>query len=206
MRTELKKDEKLILVTKEHWFSLILSFISSFFLLILISLIFRLLEISGVLVLLIFILLIIYFIIEREKNLWVVTNLRVIQEFGVFSSNSKESPLDKINNVSYRQSLLGNIFGYGIVQIQTAAEKGSTTKIMSEKSKELKDAITQMMEEYKHHQIEDQSTELAKAISTGQQNIITDVASELEKLYELKQKGIITEEDYNNRKTKILNS
>jgi len=34
----------------------------------------------------------------------------------------------------------------------------------------------------------------------------TDVVSEIEKLYELKQKGILTEEEYNNRKIKILNS
>jgi hypothetical protein len=40
----------------------------------------------------------------------------------------------------------------------------------------------------------------------GQQNIKTDVAAELEKLYELKQKGILTDEEYNNRKAKILNS
>jgi len=37
-------------------------------------------------------------------------------------------------------------------------------------------------------------------------NINTDVVSEIEKLYELKQKGILSEEEYNNRKTKILNS
>jgi hypothetical protein len=32
------------------------------------------------------------------------------------------------------------------------------------------------------------------------------VTGELEKLYDLKQKGILTEEEYNNRKTRILNT
>jgi hypothetical protein len=63
-----------------------------------------------------------------------------------------------------------------------------------------------MQEEYKQHQIKKQANELANAIVVGQQNNKTDVASELEKLYELKLKGILTDEEYNNRKTKILNS
>lgn len=124
----------------------------------------------------------------------------------MFSNNTKESPLDKINNVSYLQSFWGKIFGYGNVQIQTAAEIGSTTYFAVENPKELKDTITDMQEEYKQHQIKKQANELANAIVEGQQNNKTDVATELEKLYELKLKGILTDEEYNNRKTKILNS
>jgi uncharacterized membrane protein YdbT with pleckstrin-like domain len=135
-----------------------------------------------------------------------VTNLRVIDEFGVFTNNTKESPLDKINNVSYRQTFWGKLFGYGNVQIQTAAEIGSTTYFNVQNPKELKDTITNMQEAYKQQQIKNQATELASAIVAGQKNSTADVASELEKLYELKQKGILTEEEYNARKNKILNS
>lgn len=148
----------------------------------------------------------IYKVVERNNNLWAVTNLRVIDEYGVFSNNSKESPLEKINNVSYSQSFWGGIWGFGNVQIQTAAEIGSTTYIAVDNPKELKDTITHMQEEYKTHQIKKQATELASAIVAGQQNNKVDVASELEKLHDLKQKGILTDEEYNNRKTKILNS
>jgi uncharacterized membrane protein YdbT with pleckstrin-like domain len=148
----------------------------------------------------------IYKIIQRNNNIWVVTDSRVIDEYGVFSNNSKESPLDKINNVSYGQTFWGKIFGYGNVQIQTAAEIGSTTYFAVEKPKKLKDTITLMQEEYKGNQIKKQATELASAIIAGQQYNKIDVSSELEKLYDLKQKGILTEEEYNNRKTKILNS
>jgi hypothetical protein len=63
-----------------------------------------------------------------------------------------------------------------------------------------------MQEEYKLYQIKKQAREFANVMSEGQQNNKTDVAAELEKLYELKQKGILTEEEYNNRKAKILNS
>src|SRR5690606_30399348 len=157
-----------------------------------------------ILVAIMFVCYFIYKIVERSNSIWAVTNLRVIGEFGVFSNNSKESPLGKINNVSYSQSFWGKIFGYGNVQIQTAAEIGTTTYYSVDNPRELKDTITHMQEEYKNHQIKRQATELANVIADGRQNYKMDVGSELEKLHDLKQKGILTEEEYNNRKTKIL--
>jgi hypothetical protein len=70
--------------------------------------------------------------------------------------------------VSYLQSFWGKIFGYGNVQIQTAAEIGSTTYFAVANPKELKDTITNMQEEYKQHQIKKQANELANAIVVGQ--------------------------------------
>ena len=188
--------------TKPHWLTLV----GPFLLMLIGSIIGIVIGNYGILLVLVLLGYFIYKIIQRKNNLWAVTNLRVIDEYGVFSNNTKESPLDKINNVSYLQSFLGKIFGYGNVQIQTAAEIGSTTYFAVENPKELKDAITHMQVEYKQNQIKKQANELANAIVLGQQNNKTDVAAELEKLYELKLKGILTDEEYNNRKTKILNS
>ena len=202
MKTQLKKDEKIIMETKPHWLTLV----GPFLLMLIGSIIGIIIGSFGLLIGLVLVGYFIYKIIQRNNNLWTVTNLRVIDEYGVFSNNTKESPLDKINNVSYLQSFLGKIFGYGNVQIQTAAEIGSTTYFAVENPKELKDTITLMQEEYKQNQIKKQANEYASAIAAGQQNNKTDVAAELEKLYELKQKGILTDEEYSNRKTKILNS
>ena len=202
MKTKLLRDEKIIIETKPHWLTLV----GPFLLMIIGSIIGIVIGNYGLLIVFIFVGYFIYKIFQRNNNLWAVTNLRVIDEYGVFSNNTKESPLDKINNVSYLQSFWGKIFGYGNVQIQTAAEIGSTTYFAVENPKELKDTITDMQEEYKQHQIKKQANELANAIVEGQQNNKTDVAAELEKLYELKLKGILTDEEYNNRKTKILKS
>jgi uncharacterized membrane protein YdbT with pleckstrin-like domain len=202
MKTQLKKEEIVILQTKPHWLTLVIPALITLVAIILGFIIGGL----GIILGMVFIPYFIYKVIERNKNLWAVTNLRVIDEFGVFSNNSKESPLDKINNVSYSQSFWGKIFGYGNVQIQTAAEIGSTIYPFVEKPQELKDSITQMQEEYKTWQIKLQANELANAIIAGKQTNKTDVAAEVEKLFELKQKGILTEEEYNNRKSKLLNS
>ena len=202
MKTQLKKDEKVIFHSQPHWVTLVGPALVT-----LIAIIIGIaLGGAGLLIGLLCICYFIYKVVERKNNLWAVTNLRVIDEFGVFSNNSKESPLDKINNVAYSQSFWGKIWGFGNVQIQTAAEIGSTTYYSVDNPKELKDTITHMQEEYKSHQIKRQATELASALIAGQQNNKVDVATELEKLHELKQKGILTVEEYNNRKTKILNS
>ena len=144
-----------------------------------------------------------YRVIERTNNIWAVTNWRVIDEYGFFAHNSKESPLDKINNVNYHQSVWGRIFGFGDVQIQTASEQGSTVYHMVENPRRLKDTITHMQEEYKNSQILNQARELARAISTTPREQ-SDVASELEKLHVLRQQGVISDEEFNAAKKKML--
>ena len=203
MRTKLKDDENVILVIRPHWFTLVWP--SLFALAGIIAGVW--IGGYGYIIPLVILLYLWYTIVQRNCNLWAVTTLRVIDESGVFSYNSKESPLDKINNVTYEQSLWGRMFGYGNVQIQTAAEIGSTIYYMVEKPKELKDTITQMQEEYKNTQVFNQAQELAKAITSSATNQSrSDVASEIEKLFELKQKGILTEEEFSARKRKILDN
>ena len=98
MRTELKKDENVVLLIRPHWFVLVWPTILS-----IIGIVLGILIGSyGYFIPVILICYLGYKIVQRNNNLWAVTNLRVIDEFGVFSNNSKESPLDKINNVTYK--------------------------------------------------------------------------------------------------------
>ena len=148
--------------------------------------------------------------INWKYNLWGVTNMRVVDESGFFTRYSKESPLDKINNVEYDQPVMGRIFGYGNVDIQTAAEMGETKYTLIHHPKLLKDTITQAQEEYKKIQITSQATQLAQAIAKNinpaaapSQQMIAD---ELQKLFELLQKGAITQEEYVAQKNKLMGS
>jgi uncharacterized membrane protein YdbT with pleckstrin-like domain len=174
MRTELRKGETEILEVKKHWFVLLRpSLLLGLFLLFTVILYSVGPEVSVVRNIFLFITLAIsiyfvYKIFARKFDIWVVTNLRVIDEYGVFSHNAKESPLDKINNISYRQSLLGRIFNYGDVQIQTAAEMGGTTNKFVSFPKLLKDTVTKYQDEYKLTQIAEQAQKLAQAITGGQ--------------------------------------
>ncbi|MCD6597847.1 MAG: PH domain-containing protein [Bacteroidales bacterium] len=207
MKTQLKKKEKVILTIRKHWFVLLKPILLTLILLIVAmagynSEFGNFFLIGAGLTVVWFI----YRILDRNTNLWAVTNLRIIDEYGVFSNNSKETPLDKINNISYRQPLLGRMFNYGDVQIQSAAESGSTIHKMVERPKVLKDTITQYQERYKQEQIKEQAQSLANAVGGQKPSVGVDISEELTKLHDLKEKGIITEDDFQKGKDKILNN
>ena len=207
MRTILKKDEEILLITRQHWVRLVLPI---FVWMIAATLLIWLADTTGFIITLVIALYPIYEYLNYKSNLWCVTNLRVVDESGFFSRYSKESPLDKINNVEYEQSIWGRIFGFGDVDIQTAAEMGETTYELIHHPKLLKDTITHAQEEYKKMQVSNQATQLAKAIAQNTNNYIPApasqqmIADELHKLFELLQKGAITQEEYIAQKRKLM--
>ena len=205
MRTTLKKDEKILLITRQHWLRLVLPFFA--WLLLTISLLWWLNNTTAYIIILLAGLYPLIEYVNWRHNLWSVTNMRIIDETGFFTRYSKESPLDKINNVEYDQPILGRIFGYGNVDIQTAAEMGETKYQLIHHPKLLKDTITHAQEEYKKIQINNQATQFAEAIArtnaiaAPSQQMIGD---ELHKLFELLQKGAITQEEYLAQKGKLM--
>lgn len=205
MRTPLQKDENMLLVTHTSWVMLIVpvivllaGIVAAYFI--------GFLQwgwiaaVAGL----------IYFLFKYfqwDANIWVVTNYRVIDEGGLVSHFAKESPLDKINNVSYDQSVWGRIFNYGHVEIQTAAEIGATDYYNVHHPKLLKDTITNAQANYRHLQFKDEAQQMADYLQTKNQNTDTQksIASEMEKLVSLKEKGILSEEEFNKAKNKLLN-
>ncbi len=55
---------------------------------------------------------------------YVLTNRRVIQVAGVLNKTSMDSSLEKINDARLSQSVFGRIFGFGDLEILTAADTG----------------------------------------------------------------------------------
>lgn len=158
MRTNLRPGERKILETRTHWVTIIEPFLLALVALIVFVILFFLVQsTSGLMTvvrwasgLFLAIALLIFFYREvyRRRDIWAVTNLRVIDERGVFNLYSKESPLEKINNLSYYQSLLGRILHYGDVEIQTAAEDGATIYKKVTNPRLLKDTIAVCRDEY----------------------------------------------------------
>jgi uncharacterized membrane protein YdbT with pleckstrin-like domain len=214
MRTPLQKSEKILLVTYSSWTSLILPAIVSLALVgIGIAIVLKVPSVWGWLVAVFGV---IYWLLRYaawKVNLWVVTNFRVIDEAGLVTHYAKESPLDKINNVSYDQTVWGRLFNYGHVEIQTAAEAGATDYYNVNHPKRLKDTITAAQSEYKNWQFGNQAQQMAAAMDArgvGQVAATRSadapvIAQELERLFELKMKGALSEEEYNRAKARLLN-
>ena len=196
-----------MLITRQHWLRLVLPCFA--WLLLTVLLIWWLNNTTAWIIILIAALYPLFEYISWRHNLWSVTNLRIIDETGFITRYSKESPLDKINNVEYDQSVWGRIFGFGNVDIQTAAEMGETKYMLIHHPKLLKDTITHAQEEYKKTQLTNQANQLAEAIART--NATTQpsqqmIADELDKLFALLQKGAITQEEYIAQKGKLMGS
>lgn len=164
MRTKLRENERVNFWTRKHWIVLfrpLLVFISAIaFMILLITtepsetpgdfkeLLEKLLIITAVGAAIY----LVYSFFDRRFNIWIVTNLRVVDEWGVLSHNAKENALDKIHNVSYRQTITGRILGYGNIEIQTAAEQGSTVSTFVTSPKEFHGAIVNSQENYREEE------------------------------------------------------
>lgn len=213
MRTPLQKDETILLVTHRSWLQLI---VPALLLVIGIaaSVLIGFVQYWGWIAALAGALYFLFAWWSWKVDIWVVTNLRVIDETGLLNHYAKESPLEKINNVSYDQNIWGRIFNYGHVEIQTAAEIGATDYYNVHGPKRLKDTITLAQSEYKNLQLTSQAKQMAAAMGWASTTTTTanaavgtpahSIASELEKLFQLKQQGILTEEEYNKAKNKLL--
>ena len=209
MRTPLQKGEKILLVTYSSWTSLVVPVLLTLVLIAGgIAIVYYANSVLGWILVLLGV---VYWLIRYytwKVNIWVVTNFRVIDEAGLLSHFAKESPLDKINNVSYDQSMGGRLFNFGHVKIQTAAQIGATDYYNVNHPKRLKDTITAAQADFQHWQYGNQAAQMAAALDTRQgaspRADAPQVAAELEKLFELKMKGALSEDEYNRAKARLL--
>jgi uncharacterized membrane protein YdbT with pleckstrin-like domain len=174
MRTNLKANEKVLFKTQHHWVVLIQPFLISLVFYSLIVLLYALLKDASVWLVILGLLSFLYFAykyLERKYDIWVVTNLRIIDEQGLFSISVKESPLEKINNVTYHQSVTGRMLRFGDIEIQTAAEMGATTYYKIARPNQLKDSITTAQEEYKQNSILNQAQKLAESMKNDSSSL-----------------------------------
>ena len=121
MRTKLQPGETVALTVRKHW--IILAKPTLFFLAVLslfplghvrlagfeamVSYLFPYLFATSVGLLL-------YRYLDRRVNIWVVTNCRLIDEFGLLTHRSKENPLDKISDTGVEQTLAGRYSTMGV--------------------------------------------------------------------------------------------
>jgi uncharacterized membrane protein YdbT with pleckstrin-like domain len=211
MRTPLQKNEQILLVTNNSWTALVMPVLASLALVVIgVVIVLKVPSVWGWLVAVVGV---VYWLLRYaawKVNIWVVTNFRVIDEAGLMNHFAKESPLDKINNVSYDQTVWGRLFNFGHVEIQTAAEAGATDYYNVNHPKRLKDTITAAQAEYKNWQFGNQAQQMAAAmdartVGAARAADAPAIAQELERLFELKMKGALSEDEYNRAKARLLN-
>lgn len=138
---------------------------------------------------------------------FVLTSERVINREGFIAKHSVEIPLEKINDIRFDQGILERIVGAGDLLIRSASEDGPTTFRYVRRPEEVQKAIYLEAEKNGQRMFSGQGTAGAAAVASPGQRATPPAPSqvtELERLADLRAKGVLTEEEFQAQKARIL--
>jgi len=130
-------------------------------------------------------------VIKWRTTYFVVTSHRLIYREGVVARNGVEIPLDRLNNVNFNQSIVERLLGVGDVLIESAGRDGQQT-------------FTDISQPEKVQNIIDQAIQNLATGNTGVVSAFAGVASELERLEALRDRGTLTEAEFREQKRRLL--
>jgi uncharacterized membrane protein YdbT with pleckstrin-like domain len=124
---------------------------------------------------------------------FVVTSDRIIHRRGFIAKYSMEVPLEAINDVRFEQGILDRMIGAGTLVVQSASEAGRQVFDHIRRPEEVQKTI--------YHQGElNQQRMMAGRRGSGSPSTTT----ELERLADLRARGVLTEEEFQAQKRRML--
>ncbi len=134
-RRLLAEHETLVFDLRPHWVAVVPSVLWSLVLLVGLFLGYRAVDainldatlgksIVGAAALIAWIILALVPFLRWRFTMFVLTSDRVITRSGVIAKHSKEIPLERVNDITFNQSVLERIFGAGDLVIESAGERG----------------------------------------------------------------------------------
>jgi uncharacterized membrane protein YdbT with pleckstrin-like domain len=128
-------------------------------------------------------------------SIFAVTTDRVIHREGWIAKRSMEIPLEAINDVRFEQGVFERLIGAGSLIIQSASEHGRQEFEHIRHPEDVQKTIYEQGETNKKRMYQGD-----QAAGGGSPS----VSSELERLAELRAKGILTEDEFQAQKAKVL--
>ena len=129
---------------------------------------------------------------------FVVTSDRVIHRVGVIAKQGIEIPLERINTVFFNQSIFERMLGAGDLGIESAGERGAETFNDVRKPAIVQNEIYRQMEANSGRMYG------GRQQATTQQAGLS-IPEQIEKLDELRKRGVISEQEFAAKKADLLN-
>jgi uncharacterized membrane protein YdbT with pleckstrin-like domain len=131
-------------------------------------------------------------------SIFAVTTDRVIHREGWIAKRSMEIPLEAINDVRFEQGVFDRMIGAGSLIIQSASEQGRQEFEHIRHPEDVQKTIYEQGETNKKRMYRGEHG------GSGGGSSAPSVSSELERLAELRAKGILTEQEFQAQKAKVL--
>jgi uncharacterized membrane protein YdbT with pleckstrin-like domain len=129
---------------------------------------------------------------------FVVTSDRVIHRYGVVAKHGIEIPLERINTVFFNQSIFERMLGAGDLGIESAGERGAETFEDVRKPAIVQNEIYRQMEA-------NSSRMYGSRQQPATQQTGLSMPEQIEKLDELRKRGVISEQEFAAKKADLLN-
>jgi uncharacterized membrane protein YdbT with pleckstrin-like domain len=129
-------------------------------------------------------------------SMFVVTTDRIVHREGFIAKRSMEIPLEAINDVRFEQGIVDRMIGAGTLIIQSASEQGRQVFDHIRHPEEVQKTIYAEGERNKKR--------MYQGDAGGQAPAAPSTTGELERLAALRDKGVLTEEEFQAQKAKIL--
>ena len=135
---------------------------------------------------------------------FVVTSDRVIHREGWIAKRSMEIPLEAINDVRFHQGVLERMIGAGDLIISSASEFGRQVFGDIRNPEEVQKAISHQGELNKERMYRGGGRGSAASAQATMPPASASTTGELERLAELRNKGVLTEDEFQSQKKRIL--
>jgi uncharacterized membrane protein YdbT with pleckstrin-like domain len=142
--------------------------------------------------------------IAWATSYFVVTSDRVIHREGWIAKRSMEIPLEAINDVRFHQGVFERMIGAGDLIISSASEFGRQVFGDIRNPEEVQKTISHQGELNKERMYRGGGRGSAPLAQATMPPASASTTGELERLAELRNKGVLTEDEFQSQKKKIL--
>ena len=152
--------------------------------------------------------------LDWSNEQYIITNRRVMEVRGIINKHVRDSALEKVNDVELDQTVLGRLLNYGTVQIITGSDIGVNMfrRIASPvrfkrtmlNAKEQLQASEGFDGEVKAAATAKEAVLRRPAAGDGEEPAAANIPDLIEELAELRQRGILSEEEFQAKKSELL--
>lgn len=129
----------------------------------------------------------------RSRRVYIITDRRVVKQEGFLAITSVDASLDMINNLYYEQGLLGRIFRFADVTLESASQQGTIRLPSVPDPQRFKNTVLHQRDLYR---VLDPSR---RGAPSGE-----SIPKLIEELASLRDRGIISPAEFEEKKAKLL--